>query len=61
MAETYVYLATDPGVEKITGGYWDEHNQQVRSNQNSYNRATWKRLWAASEQLIRDPAALTLI
>jgi NAD(P)-dependent dehydrogenase (short-subunit alcohol dehydrogenase family) len=50
-AETYVYLAADPEVQNITGGYWDENNQQVRSNQNSYNRETWKRLWAASERL----------
>jgi len=52
-AETYVYLATDPRVEKITGGYWDENNRQVRSNRKSYDRATWQRLWAASERLIR--------
>ncbi len=55
MAETYVYLATDPGVEKITGGYWDEHHRQVRSNANSYNRANWQRLWDASERLIHNP------
>jgi NAD(P)-dependent dehydrogenase (short-subunit alcohol dehydrogenase family) len=50
-AETYVYLAADPEVQNITGGYWDENNRQVRSNQNSYNRETWKRLWDASERL----------
>ncbi len=52
MAETYVFLATDPGVESITGATWDEHNWQVRSNQKSYNRATWQRLWAASERMV---------
>ena len=57
MAETYVYLAADPGVEKITGGYWNEHHRQVRSNQNSYNRTNWQRLWAVSERLIHDPAS----
>ena len=53
-AQTYVYLATDPDVQNITGGYWDENNQQVRSNKNSYNKETWKKLWDASEQLIRN-------
>lgn len=28
-AETYVYLAADPAVQNITGGYWDENNRQV--------------------------------
>lgn len=50
-AETYTYLAADPAVEKITGGYWDEHNQQVRSNANSYNKDTQKRLWQVSKRL----------
>ena len=56
-AETYVYLAADPDVQSITGGYWDENNQQVRSNQNSYNRETWKRLWEVSERLAGIQAA----
>jgi NAD(P)-dependent dehydrogenase (short-subunit alcohol dehydrogenase family) len=50
-AQTYVYLAAAPEVQEITGGYWDENNQQVRSNRNSYNRQTQKRLWAESERL----------
>lgn len=50
-AETYVYLAADPAVEKISGGYWDENNRQVRSNAKSYNRETWKRLWEVSSKL----------
>jgi NAD(P)-dependent dehydrogenase (short-subunit alcohol dehydrogenase family) len=50
-AETYVYLATSPEVEGITGRYWDEKNRQVRSNTNSYKRDTWKRLWDVSEKL----------
>jgi NAD(P)-dependent dehydrogenase (short-subunit alcohol dehydrogenase family) len=44
-AETYVYLAADPAVQSISGGYWDENNQQVKSNSESYDRETWKRLW----------------
>lgn len=51
MAETYVFLAASPAVEKVTGGYWDENNHQVKSNRNSYNRLTWKRLWQESERL----------
>ena len=51
-AETYVYLAADPAVQSITGGYWDENNQQVRSNAKSYDRATWKRLWDASSRMV---------
>ena len=50
-AETYVYLAADPAVQEVTGGYWDENNQPVRSNANSYNRATWKKLWEATHRL----------
>ena len=50
-AETYVYLAADPAVQDTTGGYWDEHNQMVRSNAKSYNRETWRRLWDVSSKL----------
>ncbi|RPI83925.1 MAG: SDR family oxidoreductase [Chloroflexi bacterium] len=50
-ADTYVYLAADPAVQKVTGGYWDENNQQVRSSGNSYNRETWEKLWRESEKL----------
>lgn len=50
-AETYVYLAADPAVEQITGGYWDENNRRVRSNANSYRRETWQRLWNESKRL----------
>lgn len=53
MAKTYVYLALDPAVEQVTGGYWDENNRQVKSNKNSYNRETWKRLWDVTEKLIK--------
>lgn len=50
-AETYTFLAGDPAVQGVTGGYWDENNQQVRSNKNSYNCATQQRLWTESERL----------
>lgn len=50
-AQTYLYLAADPAVAQITGAYWDEKNQRVQSNKNSYQQATWKRLWQESERL----------
>lgn len=43
-AETYVFLAADPELEKVTGGYWDENNKQVNSSKNSYNPTTWHKL-----------------
>jgi NAD(P)-dependent dehydrogenase (short-subunit alcohol dehydrogenase family) len=50
-AETYTYLAADPSVEKITGGYWDENNRLVRSSSKSYNQDTWKRLWEVTANM----------
>ena len=50
-AETYVFLAADPAVQTVTGGYWDENNRQVRSNQKSYDHETWEKLWRESERL----------
>lgn len=50
-AETYVYLAADPGLEKVTGGFWDENNKQVNSNKNSYNQTTWKKLREVTEKM----------
>lgn len=50
-AETYVYLASDPSVENVSGGYWDENNQQVKSNAKSYNRETWHKLREVTEKL----------
>ena len=42
---------SDPALQAVTGGYWDENNRQVRSNKNSYNRETWKRLWNETARL----------
>lgn len=50
-AETYVYLATSPEVEDISGEYWDENNKRVKSNKNSYNQNDWLKLWDISERL----------
>jgi len=50
-AETYTFLAADPAGQEVTGGYWDEKNQQVRSNKLSYDRELQDRLWKESERL----------
>jgi NAD(P)-dependent dehydrogenase (short-subunit alcohol dehydrogenase family) len=50
-AETYVYLAGDPAVASITGGYWDERNHQVKSNPKSYDLDLQERLWEVSQKL----------
>ena len=52
-AETYVYLAADPAVENVTGGYWDENNRQVKANRSAYNQETWKRLWDVTAELAK--------
>jgi NAD(P)-dependent dehydrogenase (short-subunit alcohol dehydrogenase family) len=52
MAETYVWLAADPDVQAVTGGYWDAPNVPVRANKNAYNRETQRRLWEASAALL---------
>ena len=52
MARTYVYLAADPALRDVTGGYWDEHNQQGKSNAHSYRRETWPKIWQAPEAMI---------
>lgn len=52
MAETYVYLASDPAVGQVSGKLWDENNKQVKSNRNSYNRETREKLWKASEKML---------
>jgi NAD(P)-dependent dehydrogenase (short-subunit alcohol dehydrogenase family) len=51
MAETYTWLAADPSVQNITGGYWDAPNVSVKANKNAYKRATQRRLWEVSQQL----------
>ncbi len=50
-AETYVYLAADPELEKVTGGYWDENNKQVESSKNSYNPITWHKLREVTKRM----------
>jgi NAD(P)-dependent dehydrogenase (short-subunit alcohol dehydrogenase family) len=53
MAETYTWLSADPALETVTGGYWDAPNKPAKANKNAYNIETQKRLWDATNQLIR--------
>jgi NAD(P)-dependent dehydrogenase (short-subunit alcohol dehydrogenase family) len=49
-AETSVYLASSPGVEGVTGKYF-ERKQARRSSRESYDEAPARRLWEISERL----------
>lgn len=51
MAETYIRLATAPEFETVSGTYFDENCQPVRSSRPSYDRAIWKQLWDVSAHL----------
>lgn len=51
MAETYTWLAADPAVQGVTGGYFDAPNVPVKANTNAYNRKTWQRLWNVSAKM----------
>lgn len=54
MAETYVWLASDPALQDVTGGYWDAPNTPVRANKHAYDRGTQQRLWDTTKQLITE-------
>ncbi len=51
MAETYTWLAADPSLETVTGGYWDAPDVAARANKNAGNRETQERLWEVSAGL----------
>lgn len=53
MAETYAWLAADPALETVSGGYWDAPHKPAKANKNAYRRETQRRLWDTTEQLIR--------
>lgn len=53
MAKAYIYLATSPEVEGVTGKYFDEHGKEVKSSKRSYDQKVWKRLWDVSEELTK--------
>ena len=50
-AETPVYLASSPDVEKVTGKYY-ERKEEKRSSADSYDQAAAERLWDASAVLV---------
>jgi len=52
MAETYVWLAANPALKDVTGGYWDAPNVAAKANKYAYNRETQKRLWNITLQLM---------
>ncbi|MEW6093053.1 MAG: SDR family NAD(P)-dependent oxidoreductase [Chloroflexota bacterium] len=53
MAETYTWLALDPALETVTGGYWDAPNAPVKANRNAYNKDTWRKLREVSAALTK--------
>jgi len=53
MAETYVWLAADPSMQDVTGGYWDVPDTPAKANKNAYNKETWKKLWDVTEELVK--------
>jgi NAD(P)-dependent dehydrogenase (short-subunit alcohol dehydrogenase family) len=54
MAETYVWLAGDPALQDVTGGYWDAPNTPVKANKHAYNRETQQRLWGVTKKFITE-------
>jgi NAD(P)-dependent dehydrogenase (short-subunit alcohol dehydrogenase family) len=49
-AQTSIYLASSPGVESVTGKYF-ERKQATSSSRASYDEAAARRLWEVSERL----------
>jgi len=54
MAETYTWLAADPAMQDVTGGYWDAPNVAVKANKNAYNRETQQKLRDVTHKMIRN-------
>lgn len=50
-AQTSIYLATSPEMERVTGMYYAD-KQPVRSSPESYNAETARRLWEVSAELV---------
>jgi NAD(P)-dependent dehydrogenase (short-subunit alcohol dehydrogenase family) len=55
-AKTSVYLASSPDVAKVTGRYFAKC-KATRSNAESYDEASWTRLWEISEAMVSKHAA----
>ena len=51
-AETSIYLATSPEVEKVSGKYF-EKKKEVKTGKNANNEADNKRLWEVSMKLAK--------
>lgn len=51
MAKTYVHLVTAPEMEGVTGRYFDERGNEVKSSEKSYDKNVWKNLWDVSAEL----------
>ncbi len=51
-AETVIYLASSPEVERITGKYFKD-KKPVRSSNLSMDQALWSRFWDVSEELVK--------
>jgi NAD(P)-dependent dehydrogenase (short-subunit alcohol dehydrogenase family) len=52
-AATTIHLASSPEVAHVTGKYF-VRSKAVASSKESYDAAAWARLWALSEDLIRE-------
>ena len=50
-AQTSIYLASDPDVEGITGGYWVK-SAPVKPSTAAHDDDAARRLWDVSEQLV---------
>lgn len=55
-AETSLYLATSPEVEKVTGKYFDKKKERA-PGERARDAEAGRRLWAASEALVAKSAA----
>ncbi len=50
-AKTSIFLASASAVEGVTGAYFDEHQRQVRTSNESYNQRLAQRVWRVSAEL----------
>lgn len=57
-AQTTLYLATSPEVERVSGKYFASC-KQIPSSRRSYDRAVRQRLWNASVELTRQKGQLS--
>lgn len=53
MAKTYIYLATSPEVEDVSGKCFDENQKEVKSSKRSYDESVCQRLWQVSAELTK--------